>query len=68
NVPQMVGKITGVLAEKQINISNLLNKHKDGYAYNIIDIDSDIDESDVKKIREIDGVINVRILFHNKPF
>ncbi|MBN1999448.1 3-phosphoglycerate dehydrogenase, partial [candidate division KSB1 bacterium] len=28
NVPQMVGKITGVLAEKQINISNLLNKHK----------------------------------------
>ncbi len=68
NVPQMVGKITGVLAEKEINISNLLNKHRDGYAYNIIDIDGDIAEDDVNKIREIDGVINVRVLYQNKPF
>ena len=62
NIPKMVGQITGVLAEKKINIANMLNKHKGDYAYNIIDIDGEITEQDVEKIRDIEGVIMVRVL------
>ncbi len=62
NVPAMVGKITAVLAEQNINIADMLNKHRDGLAYNIIDIDGNIDEAQVAKIRLIEGIILARVL------
>ena len=57
NVPAMLGKITNVLAEQNINISDMLNKHRDELAYNIIDIDGSISDSQVEKIRQIEGII-----------
>lgn len=60
NIPNMVGQITGVLAEEKINISDLLNRHKDGIAYNIIDLDSDLSPLALQRIQAIDGVIRVR--------
>ncbi|MBK5278709.1 MAG: 3-phosphoglycerate dehydrogenase, partial [Bacteroidia bacterium] len=57
NVPAMVGKITNVLAEQNINIADMLNKHRDELAYNIIDIDGSISENQVEKIRQIEGII-----------
>jgi D-3-phosphoglycerate dehydrogenase len=62
NIPAMVGQITGLLAELQINISDLLNQHRGDIAYNIIDLDNKIQESQVQKLREIEGVIRVRYL------
>ena len=62
NVPAMVGKITAVLAEQNINIADMLNKHRDELAYNIIDIDGKIDEAQVEKIRLIEGIILARVL------
>ena len=38
----------------------MLNKHKNDYAYNIIDLDSDADDELLKKLNDIDGVIMVR--------
>jgi D-3-phosphoglycerate dehydrogenase len=58
----MVGKITNVLAEQKINIADMLNMHREGIAYNIIDVDGDIKEEQIAKIRSIDGVILVRLL------
>lgn len=60
NVPNMVGQITAILAEEKINISDLINKHREDNAYNIIDTDSKISEELIARIREIDGVIMVR--------
>jgi D-3-phosphoglycerate dehydrogenase len=40
NVPNVVGPITTALAGLGINISNMLNKSKGDYAYNIIDLDA----------------------------
>ena len=60
NIPNMVGQITGVLAEEKINISDLLNRHKDGIAYNIIDLDSDLSPLALQRIQAVDGVIRVR--------
>jgi len=62
NIPKMVGNITSVLADENINIADMLNKHRGDIAYNIIDIDGEIVEDQVKKIRDIEGIIMVRLL------
>jgi len=62
NVPKMVGNITAVLADEDINIADMLNKHRGEIAYNIIDIDGEISEEQVQKIRDIEGIIMVRLL------
>lgn len=65
NVPKMVGNITAVLADENINIADMLNKNRGDIAYNIIDIDGVINEEQVQKIRKIDGIIMVRVLQPN---
>lgn len=62
NVPNMVGQISTVLAAANVNILEMLNKSKGDYAYNIIDVASELDEKTIKTICDIDGVIKVRFL------
>ncbi|MBN1560814.1 phosphoglycerate dehydrogenase [candidate division KSB1 bacterium] len=62
NIPTMVGQITGKMAEKGVNIANMLNRQKDDFAYNIIDIDGDYSQADVEKLKSIDGIIMARLL------
>ena len=62
NVPAMVGKITGALAEQNLNIADLLNQHREDIAYNIIDIDGEIKEAQIEKIKLIEGIILARVL------
>ena len=60
NIPNMVGQITTLLAEANINIQDLINRHHDEIAYNIIDLDARVPKDSIEKIRGIDGVITVR--------
>jgi D-3-phosphoglycerate dehydrogenase / 2-oxoglutarate reductase len=60
NVPAMLGKITAALAEKNVNIREMINKNRGDVAYNIIDVDTDVDESTINKIKAIEGIIAVR--------
>ncbi len=62
NIPNMIGQITPVLAEKKINIAEMLNKSKGDYAYNIIDIDNNVSDELVGKLRKIEGVVMVRVI------
>ena len=62
NIPNMVGQFTTVLAKAHINIADLLNRHRDDVAYNIIDIEGTIDSGVADEIRGIDGVITVRVI------
>ena len=62
NVPAMVGKITAVLAEQNLNIADLLNQHREDMAYNIIDIDGEVMEGQIEKIKSIEGIILARLL------
>ncbi len=62
NIPAIIGQITQVLAGRKINIANMLNKSKGDYAYNIIDIDSEIDDPTVTQIRNIKEVVMVRVI------
>ena len=58
----MIGHITSVLAEQDLNIANMLNRHHQEVAYNIIDIDGRITATQVEKLKAVDGIIKVRVL------
>jgi D-3-phosphoglycerate dehydrogenase len=60
NIPNMVGQITTILAGAQINITDLINHHKDDFAYNIIDTEQQIPPDTLERIIAVNGVIRVR--------
>lgn len=62
NVPNMVGRITTVLAENGINIIEMLNRSRGDVAYNIMDIDSSLDTAVINFLRTIPGVLMCRML------
>lgn len=63
NVPAMLGSITGILAEMNINISDLINRSKGEYAVTLVDIDSDVDEATLQQaLLAVEGIISVRLL------
>ncbi|MBM7585966.1 D-3-phosphoglycerate dehydrogenase [Bacillus pakistanensis] len=66
NIPGMVGRMTGILAKFEMNIADMINRSKDAWAYTIIDIDNEIDETTEQNIKnsvnEIQGTVSVRLL------
>ncbi|MFP4065945.1 MAG: phosphoglycerate dehydrogenase [Spirochaetaceae bacterium] len=62
NIPNMVGQVTRILAEGNINILDLVNHHKGDVAYNIIDVDDNLSSDHIEAIKNIDGIIMVRHL------
>ena len=62
NIPAIIGSITQVFAEAKINIKDMLNKSKGDYAFNIIDIDGDVDEQTVAKLKSINDILMVRVI------
>lgn len=60
NVPNMVGQISTLLANRRLNITDLLNKSQEDIAYNIIDLNDSINESLIAELQNIEGVIKVR--------
>jgi D-3-phosphoglycerate dehydrogenase len=58
----MVGQITSLLASGGINITDLVNHHKDGYAYNIIDTEQEIPRAALDVLEKIPGIIRVRTI------
>ncbi len=62
NIPNMVGQVTTVLAEAGLNISDMLNRHRNDVAYNIIDVDDAVPTEVAAQLRAIEGVVMVRII------
>lgn len=62
NIPKMVGQITTVLANENINIEEMLNRHHKELAYNIIDVNQVIKKDQLDRIKAIKGVIRVRTI------
>ena len=58
----MLGSITAILAEENINVIDLLNKSLGDIAYNLIDVECNPSEAIVEKLKAIEGVISVRLL------
>ena len=62
NTPNMVGQITSVLAKYGINIHNMINKSKGDLAYNILDLDSSINDQVLNSLININGITKVRYI------
>ena len=62
NVPNMIGQFTKILADDNMNIADMTNKSKGGYAYTMIDIDSDVPEKVVEDLKKVGEVLRVRVL------
>ena len=59
NIPNMIARITGSLADQNINIENLMNASKGDYAGTIAETNSPVDDTVVEKIAAVDGIIRV---------
>ena len=60
NVPRILGSVLSILADRNINVIDMLNRSRDNIAYNIIDVASEPTEELLREIGAIEGVINVR--------
>jgi len=61
NVPRALGNITSVLADRNINVVDMLNQSRDTVAYNLIDIETRPDAALLAELESIEAVINVRV-------
>lgn len=62
NVPGMLGQILSILAERDINVIDMLNKSRGEIAYNLIDIEGDAMEEILGDIASIDHVIKAWVI------
>jgi D-3-phosphoglycerate dehydrogenase len=60
NVAGMIGQITTVLADNDLNIIEMTNKSREDIAYNVIDLDSEASEKVISDLSSLDNVIKVR--------
>ncbi|MEE8079049.1 MAG: phosphoglycerate dehydrogenase [Pseudomonadales bacterium] len=60
NVPGMLGQMTSVLAERAINVVDMLNKSRGDVAYNLIDVADEPLPELIDDICAIESVLNVR--------
>lgn len=62
NIPNMVGQITTILAGEGVNITDMINHHRDGHAFNLIDTEQEIPVEVLGRIGAVEGIIRVRTI------
>jgi D-3-phosphoglycerate dehydrogenase len=61
NEPGMIGKIAEFIANKKLNISDMVNKSRDDIAINLIDLDSEPPKELIEALEKIEHVLSVRV-------
>ncbi len=62
NIKGMISQYSTILGDSDVNVSDMTNKAKGDYAYSLIDVDSPITDGVLNKLKEIDGVLRVRVI------
>ena len=62
NIPNLLSRFTTAVAACGINISDMLNRSKGEYAYTMLDLDAEVSEASVEHLKQIDGVLRVRVI------
>jgi len=62
NIPAMLVNITAQLSGDGVNVENMTNKSRGDFAYTLVDVGSQVEESVIDDIRAIDGIIRVRVI------
>jgi D-3-phosphoglycerate dehydrogenase len=56
----MIGHTTKTFANENINISYMLNNSKGDWSYTMLDVDSDVSDAVLDKLRCLEGILRVR--------
>ena len=62
NIPNSLGRFTTAMAGENVNIAGLMNKSRGEYAYTMLDLDHKPSENVVEGLRNIEGVLRVRVI------
>lgn len=62
NIPRVLGSVLSVLAERDINVIDMVNKSLGDIAYNIIDVENKPDQEILDHIAQAEGVVRVRMV------
>ena len=62
NVPNMVGQISTIMADANLNINDMINQSRGDLAYTIVDVDSQIPQSVVDTIKSLEGIMIARAI------
>lgn len=62
NNPGILSKVSAVVADLNLNIENMLNRSKGDYAYTIIEVNGDVPDGTVEKLKSIADIIRVRVI------
>lgn len=63
NIPGMLATIMPIFSRDMINIENMTNKSRGNYAYSVFDVNSEVDDQAVQELKDIDGMVRVRVLY-----
>lgn len=62
NKVNMIATITDTISKDGVNISHFEDKNRGETAYSIIDVETDVSDTVVEDIKNIDGVVRVRVI------
>lgn len=62
NLPDMVGQVSHILGQAGANIIHMVNDSRGDMAVTLLDIESDLDSSNIENLKQINGVLRVRVL------
>lgn len=62
NIPNSLGRFTAAIAADNVNIDGLMNKSRGEYAYTMLDFDQHPSDEVVEHLKQVDGVLRVRII------
>lgn len=62
NIANMITKFTACLGDMGLNITDMTNKSKGEFAYTMIDLETRADDATIDKLKNVDGVIRVRVV------
>ena len=62
NIPNSLGRFTAAIASENINIAGLMNKSRGEYAYTMLDFDQHPSEAVVEHLKQVEGVVRVRVI------
>lgn len=62
NVPKVLGTVLSLLAERNINVIDMMNRSRGDIAYNIIDVDVEPPSDVLEEVKSADGVFGLRLI------
>ncbi|HIQ96343.1 MAG TPA: phosphoglycerate dehydrogenase [Candidatus Limivivens merdigallinarum] len=62
NIKNMIGQFTTLFGEGDINITRMVNKSRKDYAYSLFDLETELPADLLEKLKNIEGVLKVRVL------